>query len=141
MRNIVLLLVFFTALTGCKNNSKSESSVTIDTLDVQNDKTDRQSDGLVLMTGEFVYYADAAVLQTNSSSIYGVVINEKMHELDKLAQQYKTEPTDYVHVEIRGKIIPRPENEEGWPYRVDIKEILKVSKSQNEEEVIKLESE
>ena len=141
MKNIVLLLVFFTALTGCKNNSKSESSVTIDTLDVQNDKTDRQSDGLVLMTGEFVYYADAAVLQTNSSSIYGVVINEKMHELDKLAQQYKTEPTDYVHVEIRGKIIPRPENEEGWPYRVDIKEILKVSKSQNEEEVIKLESE
>ena len=141
MKNIVLLLVFFTALTGCKNNSKSESSVTIDTLDVQNDKTDRQSDGLVLMTGEFVYYADAAVLQTNSSSIYGIVINEKMHELDKMAQQYKTEPTDYVHVEIRGKIIPKPENEEGWPYRVDIKEILNVSKSQNEDEVIKLESE
>ena len=133
--------MFFAAFTSCKNNSKSESSVTIDTLNVQNDKTDKQSDGLVLMTGEFVYYADAAVLQTNSSSIYGVVINEKMHELDNLAQQYKTEPTDYVHVEIRGKIIPKPENEEGWPYRVDIKEILKVSKSQNEDEVIKLESE
>jgi hypothetical protein len=64
-----------------------------------------------------------------------------MHELDKLAQQYKTEPTDYVAVEIRGEIIPKPENEEGWPYRINIKEILNVSKSQNEVEVIKLESE
>ena len=141
MKNISLILVFFALVLGCKNKSKSENSVTIDSLKVQNDRTAKQSDGLVLLTGEFVYYADAAVLQTNSSSIYGVVVNEKMHELDKLAQQYKTEPTDYVHVEIRGKIIPKPENEEGWPYRVDIKEILNVSKSQNEDEVIKLESE
>ena len=64
-----------------------------------------------------------------------------MHELDKLAQQYKTEPTDYVNVEIRGEIIPKPENEEGWPYRIIIKEIIKVSKSQIDNEVIKLESE
>ena len=64
-----------------------------------------------------------------------------MHELDKLAQQYKKEPTDYVSVEIRGEIIPKPENEEGWPYRINIKEILNVSKSQIDNEVIKLESE
>jgi hypothetical protein len=64
-----------------------------------------------------------------------------MHELDKLAKQFKSEPTDYVFVEIRGEIIPKPENEEGWPYRVNIKEIINVNKSQNEDEVIKLESE
>ena len=139
MRNIVILLVFFLALTSCKNNSKSDKKT--DDIENQEGKTTKQNDGLVLLKGEFVYYADAAVLQTNSSSIYGVVINEKMHELDKLAKQYKTEPTDYVSVEIRGKIIPKPENEEGWPYRIDIKEIIKVSKSQNEDEVIKLESE
>ena len=109
--------------------------------EVQEGKTAKQSDGLVLLKGEFVYYADAAVLQTNSSSIYGVVINEKMHELDKLAQQYKKEPTDYLSVEIRGEIIPKHENEEGWPYRINIKEILNVSKSQIDNEVIKLESE
>ena len=141
MKNIALFLMFFAVLTGCKNDSKSKNSVTIDTLDVENGRTPKQSDGLVLLAGEFVYYADAAVLQTNPTSIYGVVINEKMQELDKMAQQYKSEPTDYVHVEIRGKIIPRPENVEGWPYRVEIKEILNVSKSQNEDEVIKLESE
>jgi len=139
MKNIALLLVFFMALTGCKNDSKSDKNS--DNIEDQDDITSKQNDGLVLLKGEFVYFADAAVLQTNSSSIYGVIINEKMHELDKLAKQFKSEPTDYVFVEIRGEIIPKPENEEGWPYRVNIKEILNVSKSQNEDEVIKLESE
>ena len=139
MKNIVFLLIWFIAFSGCKNDKKSEN--TSDQVEAQEGKTAKQSDGLVLIKGEFVYYADAAVLQSNSSSIYGVVINEKMHELDKLAQQYKTEPTDYVNVEIRGEIIPKPENEEGWPYRIIIKEIIKVSKSQIDNEVIKLESE
>ncbi len=139
MKNIVILLAFFMVLTSCKNGSKSENKS--DNLEEQDGKTVKQSDGLVLLKGEFVYYADAAVLQTNSSSIYGVIINEKMHELANLAQQYKTDPTDYVSVEIRAEIIPKPENEEGWPYRINIKEILNVSKSQNEVEVIKLESE
>ena len=127
------------AFTSCKNESKSDNKT--NDIENQEEKTAKQNDGLVLLKGEFVYYADAAVIQTNSSSIYGVVINKKMHELDKLAQQYKKEPTDYVSIEIRGEIIPKPENEEGWPYRIDIKEIIKVSKSQNEDEVIKLESE
>jgi len=139
MKNIALLLVLFLVLTGCKNDSKSDKNS--DNIEDQDDKTTKQNDGLVLLKGEFVYFADAAVLQTNSSSIYGVIINEKMHELDKLAKQFKSEPTDYVFVEIRGEIIPKPEHEEGWPYRVNIKEIINVSKSQNEDEVIKLESE
>lgn len=125
-------------LTSCKNNSKSENK---DDLGTQMEETEEPNDGLVLLKGEFVYYADAAVIQTNPSSIYGVIVNEKMHELDKLAQQYKAEPTDYVFVEIRGEIIPKPENEEGWPFRIKIKEILNVSKSQNTDEVIKLDSE
>ena len=139
MKKIVFLLVILMVFTGCKSDKKSEN--TSEQVEVQEGKTAKQSDGLVLLKGEFVYYADAAVLQTNSSSIYGVIINEKMHELDNLAQQYKSEPTDYVSVEIRGEIIPKPENEEGWPYRINIKEILKVSKSQIDDEVIKLESE
>ena len=138
MKNILLLLMLFATLTNCKNNSKSENK---DSSEIKDERTEEQNNGLVLLKGEFVYFADAAVLQTNPSSIYGVIVNEKMHELDKLAQPYKTEPTDYVFVEIRGEIIPKPENEEGWPFRINIKEILNVSKSQNADEVIKLESE
>ena len=51
-----------------------------------------------------------------------------MHELDKQVQPYKKLDTDMVPVEIKGKIFPKPENEEGWPFRVEIKEIVKVSK-------------
>ena len=73
-----------------------------------------------------MYYADAAVLQTNSSEIYGVLSMKKCTSLTNIAKKYKKEPTDYVSIEIRGEIIPKPENEEGWPYRIEIKEILKV---------------
>jgi hypothetical protein len=36
--------------------------------------------GYITMKGEFVYYADAAVLQTKND-IYGVVIDKNMHAL------------------------------------------------------------
>ena len=78
------------------------------------------------------------MLQTHKE-VYGVVIDKKMHELDKQVQQYKIDFTDMVPVEIRGKITPKPEDEEGWSYRVEIKEILKVSKPNPEaKEVIKI---
>ena len=60
--------------------------------------------------------------------MYAVIIDDKMHELNERVMKYKTADTDMVPVEIRGKITPKPENEEGWDYRVEIKEILKVSK-------------
>lgn len=140
MKNIVLLLTFLVTFLGCKGEKKQQEETGKVTV-TEIPKTEKQSDGLVLLKGEFVYFADAAVLQTSPSSIYAVVVNEKMHELNKLAQQYKTDPTDYVFVEIRGEIIPKPENEEGWPFRVNIKEILNVSKSEHGDDVINLESE
>jgi hypothetical protein len=74
--------------------------------------------------------------------VYGVIIDEKMHELNAKVAQYKKEVTDMVPVEIRGKIVPKPEDEEGWPFRVEIKEILSVSEPQPEDnQVIKLGTE
>ena len=140
MKKIILLTFVLSAFINCKNDSKSnkeKESISID----DSEKTEKQSDGLTLLKGDFIYFADAAVLQTHRE-VYGVVINEKMHELDKQVQQYKIETTDMVPVEIRGKIIPKPENEEGWAFRVEIKEILNVSKPNPEaNEVIKLGTE
>ncbi|MEC3906528.1 hypothetical protein VOI54_05830 [Tamlana sp. 2201CG12-4] len=100
--------------------------------------TSCKDDNLTILKGDFIYYADAAVLQT-PTEIYGVIIDEKMHELDKQVQSYKKETTDMVPVEIRGKIIPKPKNEEGWPFRVEIKEILNISKpSPEKNNIIKL---
>lgn len=125
-KTLILVFCLLTLVVSCKNDTKSDTSATPEQSDLQT------------LKGDFVYYADAAVLQT-SSEIYGVVINTKMHELNKQASAFKTEPTDMIPVEVRGIIIPKPENEEGWPLRIDIKEIVNVSKPKAENNnVIKL---
>ena len=137
MKKVFLSTLIILIFISCKNDSKKETEKEVITADSQ-EKTAKQSDGLTLLKGEFIYYADAAVLQTHAE-VYAVVINEKMHELDKRVQQYKKEVTDMVPVEIRGKITPKPEDEEGWPYRVEIKEILNITApNPQDNEVIKL---
>ena len=122
MKKVLILLVCFSVLTNCKNDKKTEESITNE----NSERTEKQSDGLTHLKGQFIYYADAAVLQTDRE-VNGVVINNKMHEVNDLAKQFKKAATDMVSVEVRGKITPKPENEEGWPFRVEIVEILNVS--------------
>lgn len=137
MKKILLFSLVLTACISCKKDTKSKNQEDVITADSA-EKTAKQNDGLTLLKGDFIYYADAAVLQTHAD-VYGVVIDDKMHELDKQVRQYKKEATDMVPVTIRGKIIPKPENEEGWPFRVEIKEILSISKPNPEDNnVVKL---
>ncbi|MCF6294357.1 MAG: hypothetical protein L3J25_01555 [Flavobacteriaceae bacterium] len=137
MKKIILLVLVLSAFISCKNDSKSNTNKETITADGV-EKTSKQNDGLTLLKGDFIYFADAAVLQTHKE-VYGVIINEKMHELNDQIQKYKVEVTDMVPVEIRGKITPKPEGEEGWPFRVEIKEILNVSKpNPQDNEVIKV---
>ena len=124
MKKLLLLFVLVT-LVGCKKEVKSNALENTTVID-ENERTEKQSDGLTHLKGQFIYYADAAVLQTHRE-VYGVVINNKMHEVNDLAKQFKKAATDMVSVEVRGKITPKPENEEGWPFRVEIVEILNVS--------------
>jgi len=142
MKKLATLLIISIVFISCKNDSKTEETI-IETEAIDMDspnRTKKQSDGLTLLKGEFVYYSDAAVLQTHRE-VYGVVMDDKMMELNKMAEAYKKEPTDYATVSIRGKVVPKPENEEGWPFRVEIKEILSVSASNPEtNNVVKLES-
>ena len=116
-------------LISCKNDKKSsdDSSTSYD-----------QNNGLITVKGDFIYFADAAVLQTKNE-IYGVVIDEKMQELNAAVQVYKIEDTDMVPVTVRVRRFEKPENEEGWPMRVEIKDILKVEKPDpKQEDIIKL---
>ncbi len=129
MKKVIFLFAVI-AFVSCKNEKKTEEkNNTVENLE----KTEKQNDGLTLLKGEFIYYTSpedtigAAVLQTHSE-IYAIVINDKMRELNAQVQKYKTEDTDMVPVEIRGKITPKPEDEEGWDFRVEIKEILTVIK-------------
>ncbi|MBA09808.1 hypothetical protein N9R53_02980 [Flavobacteriaceae bacterium] len=139
MKNIYITLILMLSFLGCKNESNMSSSGSNNETDTQ-EKTISQSDGLTLLKGEFIYYADASVLQTQQQ-MYGVVIDEKMHELNLMAKNFKNEDTDFVEVEIRGKITPKPKDEEGWDYRVEIKEIVNVKAVSKSSDVVKLGTE
>ncbi len=134
------LLVGISALISCKKDAKSDVQKEVIGTDSQ-EKTEKQNDGLTLLKGEFVYYKDAAVLQTHAN-IYGVFVTDKMLELNKLAEKYKKEPTDMVPVEIRGKITNKKDDKILWENKVEIVEILNISKPKSEENnVVKLGSE
>ena len=143
MKKGILFLFCITVLASCKKTTENTSNTetqekTITASDKE--KTAKQNDGLTLLKGDFLYYADAAVLQTHKE-VYGVVIDEKMHQLNSKVKDFKNEITDMVPVEIRGKINPKPEGKEGWPFVVEIKEILNVSAPKPErDDVIKLGS-
>lgn len=140
MKKALILLVCISAFISCKKESKSETQEQLITADSP-EKTSKQNDGLTLLKGEFVYFKDAAVLQTHAN-IYGVFVNDKMHELNKLAEKYKKEPTDMVPVEIRGKITNKKDDKILWENKVEIVEILNVSEPTPEENnVVKLGSE
>ncbi len=128
MKKFIFILCVSIAVLACKKDSKSTEKSSNQTSEVE----------LITMTGEFIYYADAAVLQT-TNEIYGVVIDDKMHELDDQAKPYKVNDTDMVSVTIKVRRFEKPKNEEGWPYRVEIKEIVKVEKPDiKKQDIIKL---
>lgn len=138
--NILIIFLLLQPVISCKEKTDSAAgSAPAENGLSEDGRTEKQADGLTLLKGDFLYYADAAVLQTHRE-IYGVVIDDRMHELNEMVKEYKSEPTDMVPVEIRGKISEKPEGEEGWPLRVEIKEILSVSKpSENTNKIITIE--
>jgi len=129
MKNVFFIVFALIALSGCKNETKVEDK---NNEVISSEQTEANTEALTVIKGVFIYYDDAAVLQT-TSNVYAVVVNDKMHELNAEVQKYKTEITDMVPVEVRGTIIPKPENEPGWDFRVDIKEIITVSKPNPED--------
>ena len=140
MKKVLALLVCLSVFTNCKNDKKVEPEINSDQEETV-EKTEKQSDGLILMQGKFIYFADAAVLQT-PKEMYGVIINEKMLELDAQVKPFKNEDTDMVPVVVRGKLSKKPEGEEGWENRLEIFEILEVLEPDPEEnDVIKLGTE
>ncbi|MFP4844435.1 hypothetical protein [Winogradskyella sp. PE311] len=133
LKNILIVLLCTLSFTSCKNETKTEVN-----LEENRSKSYDANDGFVTMRGEFVYFDDAAVFQT-ATEIYGVVVDENMHKLEEQVKAFKEEPTDMVPVTVRVRKFEKTGTEEGWQYRVEIKEILKVeAPNRNKEDVIKL---
>jgi hypothetical protein len=82
---------------------------------------------MVTMRVEFIYYDGAAVLQT-PNTIYGVIVYDQLEKLNQQVTPYKSSDLDMVTVTLKAKRIPKPEGEEGWPFSIKIKEIIKIEK-------------
>jgi hypothetical protein len=137
MRKGIILLLTLVVLVSCKNNTEESKSIDTDSPE----KTEKQSDGLTLLKGEFVLFDDAAILQTHRE-FYGVYINDKARELNELVKKYKKAETDMVPVEIRGRISTEKDKKIMWPNKIEIVEILNVFEPKPESnDIIKLGSE
>ena len=121
----LLIFVFVISILGCKNNSKNSSETTDDT---------------EIITGNYIFFKDAAVLQ-NEVEIYGVILNDLTKELNKKAAPLKTNDTDMVKVEVRGIISTKENPKILWDNKLEIVEIISVSKAKQTENTLKLGTE
>jgi hypothetical protein len=115
MKNFVLIICL-ALFISCKTDKKEKEIEVIKT-----------SESLQVLKGAYLYYTDVAILQT-PTEVYGVVLDDKTMALNKKVSSFKKLDTDMVPVEVKGNVIPKAEGEEGWPFKIQIKEILKVSK-------------
>jgi hypothetical protein len=122
MKNLILISMLLLLVVGCKNISDSSIQPQEEQLvEVEKD----------VYTGEFIFLSDAAVL-TTKEEIFAVQIDEKMHELQELAQPLKKSDFDMVNVVVKGEVVPNPmrvETGEGWEQMLIIKEIKEVTPS------------
>jgi hypothetical protein len=115
MKNFVLIICL-ALFISCKTDKKEKETEVVKT-----------SESLQVLKGAYLYYTDVAILQT-PTEVYGVVLDDKAMALNKKVSSFKKLDTYMVPVEVKGNIIPKAEGEEGWPFKIQIKEILKVSK-------------
>ena len=80
------------------------------------------------------------MLQT-TSEIYGVLLSDKLDELQKLAEKHKKAPTDMVLVELKGKVTQQKHETILWDNKLEIEEIIAVMPvTQDKNNTIKLGS-
>jgi len=103
MKKLVFLILFILSF-GCKNNSEQLSTI----------------------KGSYIFFEDAAVLQTKDE-IYGVYMNEKTLELNEKAKALKAKTSEIIYVELKGNISTEEDEKIKWEKKFDIVEIISVS--------------
>ncbi|WP_298893881.1 hypothetical protein [uncultured Psychroserpens sp.] len=143
MKKVFVLLITLVVFVSCKDDKTAETEMSSEekTTVTEPGKTLKQSDGLIAIQGDFLYVdADKAAVFKTPTQMYGVVIDDKMNELNEQVKQYKADQYTMVPVTLRVRMIEN-DVENQWKQKIEIKEILKVSKpSPEENDVIKLGS-
>ena len=121
MKKILYITLVLSLFISCKNEVKSTEITTT-----------YSEDELTIIKGEFVYFDDAAVLQSNNK-IYGVFMTDKVKELNKKIENIRTKPSDVVFVEIKGKVSHQKDATIFWENKLEIIEIINVKSTPTKE--------
>ena len=92
---------------------------------VSNEVLETKNDDLIILSGDYVFYDNAAVLQTNKN-VYGIVINEKVNELNQRLTSIKKDEFDFIPVILKGRLENKSKDEEGWSVKLEITEIVEI---------------
>jgi hypothetical protein len=136
MKKVAIILLALMSFVSCKDETKQEAN-----LEENRAKSYDQNDGYITMKGEFVYDADqnAAVFESQNGTIYAVVIDDNMHQLNEKVKPLKEHKYTSVPVTVRVKKAKNTDPNIKWKEALEIKDILKVEKpNPNKEDVIKL---
>ena len=106
MKTRLFVLISVLSLAACSTQTKEKSEA---------------------IAGEFLFYSGAAVLNTGSE-IYGVAIDDMLHELHSQAVSIQKDSFDMVQVYVKGVISDNP-NSDGWRKIVRLVEIDSVAPS------------
>jgi hypothetical protein len=84
-----------------------------------------KNNDLIIISGEYIFYNNAGVLQTNKN-VYGIIVNDKVNELNQQLSAIKKDEYDSVPVVLKGHLHSKKEGEEGWSVKLEITEIVEI---------------
>lgn len=138
MRKIYFIFALGCLMLSCESKEKSTENKSEVIKEGGITATKTVGDVHETFSGMFLFLEgeNAAVFQAAGSNMYGVVIDDKMHELNKECIRFKKNDHDMVPVVIRGIRKPNPKKD-AWPEVIEVKEILSVQQpSENDGTII-----
>ena len=110
---LICIAVFSFSCEGVNNKPKVNKLV------------ETKNDDKIIVSGDYIFYNNAGVLQT-SKDVYGIIINDKVIELNEKLSLIKKDEFDFVPVILKGKLSSKDEDEEGWSVKLEITEIVEI---------------
>ena len=86
----------------------------------------KRTEDFTVMEGNYIFFDDAAVLQT-SNEIYGVLLNNKAFELNEKLKELDLEQSDEIITKLKGIISTEKHEKILWEKKIEIIEIIEIS--------------
>ena len=128
MNKSLWIFVIVLIISACNQDQKKDDKKSDDL----QEKIKKDSGNLQRVSGDFITVDTAAVIKSRSQ-IYGVVLDSMGQVLNQRSKKMQKEQYDMIPVIIKGKIINN-DVENQWEKLIEVKEIIRVSKSREEKQ-------